>query len=136
MIVEYEVVFVAYGCGEEMLTNVVQSSLKKRFEAEFSFMPWTTIPFSDIKSRERLGRRFGIDRRMYNSTSVVIDSTGMVLRSDGCKLFERYGGLGYPYSDETIEFIKSEVKTTARDPPVKSTLGFPKMKLCHLKQRG
>lgn len=65
-------------------------------------MSWTVVPFSDIPSRERLASRFGIRWPSYYSAPVVIDSSGMVLQCVGCDLFEKYGGLSYPFTDEWI----------------------------------
>lgn len=94
-----EVVLVAYGSEEDIFSISCDShtSSAEKFEAVFSLMPWTAIPFSDIASRVRLSGRFGFDILRKPSTSFVIDSSGIVLQSDSCDLFDKYGGLGYPF---------------------------------------
>lgn len=116
----FEVVLVAYGSAEDLCYN------QSNFEAIFSHMPWTAIPFPDITSRERLARRFGIDRLRCCSTSIVIDSSGMVLQNNSCKIFEKYGGLCYPFSDERIKIVKAQDDATAEKPSLEALLGSPK----------
>ncbi|KAK1367215.1 hypothetical protein POM88_042776 [Heracleum sosnowskyi] len=67
---------------------------KMNFEYIFASCPWTAIPLSDLTSRERLASIFGIDP-LADRTTVIIDSSGMILETDGCKLFEKYEALGY-----------------------------------------
>ncbi|KAL8123450.1 hypothetical protein AgCh_011426 [Apium graveolens] len=116
----FEVVLVAYGTAEDLHYN------QSNFESIFYHMPWTAIPFPDITSRERIVRRFGIDRLRCCSTSVIIDSSGMVMQNNSCQLFKKYGGLGYPFSDERIEFLKAQDDATAEKPSLEVLLGSPK----------
>lgn len=124
----FEVVLVAYETEKDILSISSDSctSYAKMFEDVFSFMPWTAIPFSDISSRKNLSSRFGVDRQWGVCDSFVIDSSGMVLHSDGCDLFENYGGLGYPFTNERIQFLKSQVVATVMQPSLKSLLASPK----------
>lgn len=124
----FEVVLVAYEKEKEKLSISSDSytSSAEKFEALFALMPWTAVPFSDITSRERLFSRFGMDRPSWRSVSFVIDSSGMVLQSDSCDLFERYGGSGYPFTDERINFLKSQVDATIEQPSLKALLASPK----------
>uniref|UniRef100_A0A164UNZ2 protein-disulfide reductase n=1 Tax=Daucus carota subsp. sativus TaxID=79200 RepID=A0A164UNZ2_DAUCS len=123
-----EVVLVAYGSEEDIFSISCDShtSSAEKFEAVFSLMPWTAIPFSDIASRVRLSGRFGFDILRKPSTSFVIDSSGIVLQSDSCDLFDKYGGLGYPFTDERIKFLKAQVAATVQQPSIKSLLASPK----------
>ncbi|KAK1352078.1 hypothetical protein POM88_053792 [Heracleum sosnowskyi] len=43
--------------------------------------------------------------------------------TDGCELFERYGGLGYPFSDEWIEYLEIQDAETAKKPSLNALLG-------------
>lgn len=122
----FEVVVVPYGSAEDMLLSDLYERNQSNFESIFHHMPWTAIPFPDITSRERLVGRFGIDRLKCYGTSVVIDSSGMVLQSKSCNLFKKYGGLGYPFSDKRIKFLKAQDDATAGKPSLKALLGSPK----------
>lgn len=122
----FEVVLVAYGIAEDRILSDSHTNSKKTFEAIFSCMPWTAIPFSDITSRERLASRFGIGWPSDYSAPVVIGSSGMVLQSVGCDLFEKYGGLGYPFSDEWIQYLETQDAATAKNPSLKALLASPK----------
>ncbi|KAL6568832.1 hypothetical protein OROHE_003573 [Orobanche hederae] len=96
----FEVVFVAVrdgipcrDTGES--TTLTYSTPHERFVERFSTMPWTAIPFSDLKSRKRLERIFC--NSIYNDVdrwpiSYVIDSRGVVLESDAASLFSRMSG--------------------------------------------
>ncbi|XP_074361926.1 putative nucleoredoxin 1 isoform X2 [Apium graveolens] len=122
----FEVVLVAYGTSEDKILSDSYTNSKKIFEVIFSCMPWTAIPFSDISSRERLASRFAIRWPSRHPSSVVIDSSGMVLQNDGCDLFKRYGGLGYPFSDEWIQHLEIQDVATAKKPSLKALLASPK----------
>ncbi|XP_074364103.1 putative nucleoredoxin 1 [Apium graveolens] len=122
----FEVVVVPYGTADDMLLTDSYECNKSSFESLFYHMPWTAIPFPDIASRERLVGRFGIDRLKCYGTSVVIDSSGMVLQSKSCNLIRKYGGIGYPFSDKRIEFLKAQDDATARKPSLKALLGSSK----------
>ena len=118
----FEIVFVA-----ETNESVKQSDCQKRFDTEFSFMPWTAIPISDITSRKMLQVSFGVSRRGYihRSRFVIVDPTGMVLQCDALRLFIDYGALGYPFSDERIKFLREEDYATAKQPSLKKLLAPP-----------
>ncbi|KAL8123451.1 hypothetical protein AgCh_011427 [Apium graveolens] len=122
----FEVVLIAYGTSEDKILSDSYTNSKKIFEVIFSCMPWTAIPFSDISSRERLASRFAIRWPSRHPSSVVIDSSGMVLQNDGCDLFKRYGGLGYPFSDEWIQHLEIQDVATAKKPSLKALLASPK----------
>ncbi|XP_074355030.1 putative nucleoredoxin 1 [Apium graveolens] len=121
----FEVVLVAYGSAEDILSSDSYKDSQSHFESIFYHMPWTAIPFPDFTSRDHLARRFGIDRLRCYSTSIVIDSSGLVLQSNSCKLFEKYGGIAYPFSNERIEFLETE-DANAERLSLTALLGSPK----------
>ncbi|KAL6512427.1 hypothetical protein OROHE_020039 [Orobanche hederae] len=117
----FEVVLVPYECDDFRKNQ----NPEKEFEDIISRTPWTAIPFTDKTSINRLRRRFGIDRKSDIPLTVVIDSTGMVLQTYGACLFNNYGGLGYPFSNEKIEFLKLQDKIVAKNPSLKTLLASP-----------
>lgn len=117
----FEVVLVAYEVREETLCSS-SSNPEKQFEAIFSRMPWTAIPFSDIATRERLSRRFAICMSGNSPDSFVIDSSGIVLQSNCSHLFGKYGGPGYPFSDEKIQLLESQDAAIVEQPSLKMLL--------------
>lgn len=88
----FEVVFIAYNEKEKTAEGALSNDSAEKFEEKFSSMPWTSIPFSDVTSRERLVNRFGV--RTPHNAPFVIGSSCMVLQSRSCHLFKKYGGLG------------------------------------------
>ncbi|KAL6575568.1 hypothetical protein OROHE_000945 [Orobanche hederae] len=93
---------------------------QKVFESIFCRVPWTAIPFSDLASRKRIARRFGISEIGFNfTTSVLLDAKGMVLKCNECWLFGEYGTQGYPFTDERIKFLKF------KQPSLELLLGSP-----------
>ena len=113
------VVLVAY---ETDITLGFNKNPEKQFEALFSLMPWTAIPFSDVASRDCLSRRFGIRRSEPKLDLFVIDSTGMVVQDSCFQLFEKYGGLAYPFTDGRIQFLESQDAALAERPSLKMLL--------------
>lgn len=96
------------------------------FDSIFSRVPWTAIPFSDLASRKRIARRFGISEIGFvYSTSVLLDAKGMVLKCIDCWVFGEYGTLGYPFTDERIKFLDSEDDAAINQPSLESLLGSP-----------
>ncbi|KAK1356008.1 hypothetical protein POM88_049264 [Heracleum sosnowskyi] len=92
----FEVVLVPYATAElSSSSNEWNYDYRKDSESIFRYMPWTAIEFEDTTIIEHLVSRFGIDKLRYDGTSVIIDSSGMVLQIDSCNFFELYGGLGY-----------------------------------------
>lgn len=132
---DFEVIFVAVDdfCTGSFLVS--QRDLQKKFESIFSKMPWTAIPFSDITSRKHIARKLGVPEGKYfcgrqggkllATSSVILDSKGMVLKHNGCYLFGEYGTPGYPFTNERIEFLDSEDDAVARQPSLESLLGSP-----------
>lgn len=120
----FEVVFIAYNEKEKTVEGSLSSDSAEKFEENFSRMPWTAIPFSDITSRERLASRFGV-RAMCNAP-FVIGSSGMVLQTHSCHLFTKYEGLGYPFCDGRIEILESEDDEIANSPSLEALLTSPK----------
>lgn len=121
----FEVVLVAYET-DKTLHSSSNINPEKQFEAIFSHMPWTAIPFSDITSRECLFRRFGIRSFGTRLHSFVIDSTGMVLQTECSYLFEEYGGLGYPFTDARIQYLESLDAVLGEQPSLKMLLASPR----------
>ncbi|XP_074369425.1 putative nucleoredoxin 1 [Apium graveolens] len=126
----FEVVFVNVDDAVEKLNGEIspapsQGGPKKPFEDIFSCMPWAAIPLSDITSRERIKRRFGVPVKLYIGTPVVVDSTGMILQSHAYTIILNYGALGYPFSDERIDFLDSEDCAASRQPSLKALLASP-----------
>ncbi|KAL8093182.1 hypothetical protein AgCh_035171 [Apium graveolens] len=93
----FEVVLVAHGTAEDKPRLDSRTLTKMKFKQRFSF--GTAIPFSDFASRERLASMFGMGP-LADRTTVVIDSSGMILETDGCKLFEKNGALGFNYCEK------------------------------------
>lgn len=110
----FEVVFIgvpvdAAAASDPDTLLVHQSTLQKYYEDLFSFMPWTAIPFSDIRSMEyweSIFSMFGLTD--YGSISYVIDPTGMVLQCHVDNLFSYYGARAYPFTDARFKCIASE----------------------------
>lgn len=103
-----EVVFIPVKLDQRGL-ELHNSRLEEYFELQFSFMPWTAIPFSDIKSREFLETRFPVSGRVKSEPiSIVIDPTGMVLQRNAREIFRLYGARGFPFSKERIEYLIAE----------------------------
>lgn len=98
-------------------------SLLGEFEHLFSQMPWVAIPFSDITSRKLLKRKFCHSRKLFEPKEVLIDSEGMILHTFPQSLFQIYGSLAYPFTDERIAFLKAEDENTTRQPSLKALLG-------------
>ncbi|KAL6583617.1 hypothetical protein OROMI_002906 [Orobanche minor] len=95
-----------------------QGKLQKNLEHVLSSIPWTAVPLSDITSRKQLKQRFGIPEVVYRICwiSFVNDSTGKVLQCGDLSIFHRYGALGYPFSDERINYLRSEDDRAGRQP--------------------
>lgn len=71
-------------------------------------MPWTAIPYSDEVSRKHIQSTFGVTNYGYPSpTMFVVDPMGMVLQCHAWDIFENFGALGYPFSDERKEILLS-----------------------------
>ncbi|KAL6579412.1 hypothetical protein OROMI_009628 [Orobanche minor] len=129
----FEVVFVAVrdgipcrDTGES--TTLTYSTPHERFVERFSTMPWTAIPFSDLKSRKRLERIFC--NSIYNDVdrwpiSYVIDSRGVVLESDAASLFSRYGAAGYPFTKKRLECLNYEDDVARMSGSLKTLLTSP-----------
>ncbi|KAL8111622.1 hypothetical protein AgCh_019369 [Apium graveolens] len=64
---------------------------------------------------------------MDNPTVLIVDSTCMVLQQchDANYILELYGSLGYPFSDERIQFLQSEDDAIAMQPSLQSLLASP-----------
>ncbi|KAL6528168.1 hypothetical protein OROHE_015118 [Orobanche hederae] len=120
----FEVVLVAYET-DKTLRGGSNIDPERQFETMFSRMPWTAIPFSDKASRDCLSRRFGVCRYGSGFDSFVIDSTGRVLQDRCLYLFEKYGGLGYPFTNERIRFLESQDAALAEQPSLKKLLASP-----------
>ncbi|KAL6582475.1 hypothetical protein OROMI_006489 [Orobanche minor] len=120
----FEVVLVAYET-DKTLRGGSNIDPEKQFETMFSRMPWTAIPFSDKASRDCLTRRFGVCQYWSGFDSFVIDSTGRVLQDRCLYLFEKYGGLGYPFTNERIRFLESQDAALAEQPSLKKLLASP-----------
>ncbi|XP_074377658.1 putative nucleoredoxin 1 [Apium graveolens] len=93
----FEVIFVAVRnaipCQNTRESTLTYSTPHERFEERFSTMPWTAIPFSDLKSRKRLERKFC--NSFYSDVDIwpisyVIDSRG------------------YPFTKERLECLDTE----------------------------
>ncbi|KAK1349793.1 hypothetical protein POM88_054756 [Heracleum sosnowskyi] len=126
----FEVVFVNVDDAVDILNGEIsparsQDGPKKHFEDIISCMPWTAIPLSDITSRERIKRRFGVPVKLYIGAPVVVDSTGMIVQSDAYMIIRNYRALGYPFSDERIDLLESEEYAAARQPSLKALLASP-----------
>ncbi|KAL6583613.1 hypothetical protein OROMI_002902 [Orobanche minor] len=124
----FEVVFV--DVNDDSLSGVIWPAFsyrerKKHYEDILSSMPWTAIPLSDITSRKQLKQRFGLPEVLYVNYSFVIDSTGKLLQHGDLSVFHRYGAPGYPFSDERINYLKSEDDRVARQPSLKELLASP-----------
>lgn len=104
-----------------------QSTLQKYFEDIFSLMPWTAIPFSDIKSMEYWESIFPISGTLtdYCSISFVVDPTGKVLLCHADNVFSSYGARAYPFTDERIKCIASEDTEAWERPSITKLLASP-----------
>ncbi|KAL6550438.1 hypothetical protein OROMI_020926 [Orobanche minor] len=90
---------------------VVEDIFSDETKQQLSQMPWPAIPLSDVKSRQRLERIFGISssfEEIYLPPSFTIDPRGVVLQCHSTPLFIKYGAASYPFTNERIEFLDSE----------------------------
>lgn len=118
----YEIVFVGVNDYDPRFKRDIPEP-HVYFEYLFSRMPWTAIPFSDIATRKRLQRTFGICKNLYTPKSFVVDSKGMVLFDGTFNVFGIYGTEGYPFSKEKIELLCSEDDVATKQPSLKTLLG-------------
>lgn len=127
----FEVVFVAIKdgipCVDTGNSSSTFSTPHQLFQQRFSTMPWTAIPFSDLKSRQRLEEMFGIFSNAPHRLpdSFVIDPSGMVVKSHADHLFSMYGAAGYPFTKERIECLVSEDNAAKMQLSVKTLLSSP-----------
>ncbi|KAL1816022.1 probable nucleoredoxin 1 [Daucus carota subsp. sativus] len=128
----FEVVFVAVGDGLTCLdtreSTSTYSTPQQCFEEIFSTMPWTAIPFSDLKSRNRLEKLFCIvsDTRLeMEPISFVIDSRGVVLQADATQVFSMYGSAGYPFTKQRLKCLDHEDYVTMEQLSVSTLLASP-----------
>ncbi|KAL6544900.1 hypothetical protein OROMI_023762 [Orobanche minor] len=117
----FEVVFVAVKDVDH--EHVFHRDCWNHFEQIFSLRPWIAIPLSDIPSLESLRRRGFREISKFSSTILVVDTAGMVLQfGDYHDNLEIYGALGYPFSDERINYLKSEEDAIAMQPSLQTLL--------------
>ncbi|KAL6541947.1 hypothetical protein OROGR_011433 [Orobanche gracilis] len=124
----FEVVFV--DVNDDSISGAIlpafsYQELEKHYEDILSYMPWTAIPLSDVTSRKQLTQRFGLPEVLYVNYSLVFDSTGKLLQHGDLSLFHKYGALGYPFSDERINYLKSEDDRISKQPSLKELLASP-----------
>ncbi|KAL1821881.1 hypothetical protein ACET3Z_016750 [Daucus carota] len=99
---------------------------QEEFEDLFSSMPWTAVPFSDAGSRKRIEKRLFKREECAPPVMFVIDSTGMVLQT--CRVWhilQDFGALGFPFSDERINFLLAEDDAAAKNPSLDTLLASP-----------
>lgn len=118
----YEIVFVGVNDYDPRFKRDIPEP-HEYFEHLFSRMPWTAIPFSDVATRKRLQRTFGISENLYVPESFVVDSEGLVLFHGTFNVFGIYGTQGYPFSKEKIELLCSEDDAAVKQPSLKTLLG-------------
>ncbi|XP_074324776.1 putative nucleoredoxin 1 [Apium graveolens] len=116
----FEVVSVPVGVDPSLNGDGHSLNSSKDF---FSRMPWLYIPSSDIASRKFLQRSFGVSENKL-PFMFIIDPTGKVLQTDW-EVFDIYGALGYPFSDERINILKAEDEAIAKQPSLKALLASP-----------
>lgn len=122
----FEVIFVAIDDADEFSNEKAllhSCHSHKYFENVFSRMPWCAIPFSEPTSRKRLEKRFGVTGD--SPAAYVVDSKGMVLNCHACLEFRRYGTLGYPFTKQRIQLLKSEDDKATKQPSLQTLLGSP-----------
>lgn len=124
-----EVVFVAAPDATAFSKREVYSTPEEqRFEERYSIMPWLSIPFSDLKCRKHVGKRFGGISGFKNCTrpvSFVVDPAGVVLQCHADDYFQEYGAPGYPFSDERIKILISEDNAARQHPSITTLLASP-----------
>lgn len=125
----FEVVFVAVKVDHSFFTNLqnlLDSDLEEIFEEQFSFMPWTAIPFSDFESRDYLGTRFPIsDFINVEPVSFIIDPRGKVLQCRADDIFRAYGAQSYPFTDRRIGRLVYEDERSLNYPSISNLLASP-----------
>ncbi|XP_074374805.1 putative nucleoredoxin 1-1 [Apium graveolens] len=117
----FEVVFI----GIKLAQYSNPEKLLKYYDNTFSTMPWPAIPFFDIKPPEYFTTNFRFRSHWLGTTypfSVVIDPTGVVLRYGAGTAFCDYGAEAYPFSDQAIDFVKSQDKAALKNHPSITTL--------------
>ncbi|KAL8114913.1 putative nucleoredoxin 1 [Apium graveolens] len=119
----FEVVFVAVKVDADH-DHVLHRDYCKGIEEEiFSLRPWTAIPLSDVPSEKSLQKRGFPDISGDIPAVLIVDSAGMVLQChDAYYILELYGALGYPFSDERINYLQSEDDAIAMQPSLKNLL--------------
>ncbi|XP_063947406.1 probable nucleoredoxin 1-2 [Daucus carota subsp. sativus] len=105
----------------------VSTDYQHHFDVLFSYMPWTAIPIFDVAFRERLQKSFGLSHRYIYSRQMlaIVDPMGKVLQYDSWNIFFEYGALGFPFSDERIEYLREEDDDVIKQPSLKKLLTSP-----------
>lgn len=85
-------------------------------------MSCTVIPFSDVASRKCLGKKIDLLQRYIYSCQIlaIVDPMGNVLQYDAWLFIYFVLSLGYPFSDERIEYLREEDDDIIKQPPLKN----------------
>lgn len=121
----FEIIFVA--AKDVGHKHAPRRDSRKQFEEMFSPMPWAAIPFSDIPSSKSLLSSGFPKLYCHRPRLLIVDSMGMVLQCDNYAYdtLERYGSLGYPFSDERIFELISEDDDSIAKPSLHTLLASP-----------
>ncbi|KAK1355426.1 hypothetical protein POM88_048682 [Heracleum sosnowskyi] len=100
-------------------------SLQEKFKDIVSGCPsWLAIPFSDVTSRMRLKRKFGIFHRLFDAEVFHIDSTGRLLDSSFLEdLIQIFGSVAYPFEHERATVLNYQDKVASGLFSLKALLG-------------
>lgn len=112
--VAFEVVFIGFKVTKRSMRSriVSNSSLQKYFDIMFSIMPWTGIPFSDIKTLNYWENLLTYPIHHFVTDflplSLVIDPTGMVSQLGSGNIFLVFGAEAYPFTDKRIRYLQCQ----------------------------
>ena len=96
----FEIVYVSYDHNED------------NFNSYFEKMPWTAVPFHQIKIiRAKLESKFDFSGI---PTLLVVDSNGELLTIHGRSLLEKYGIDAYPFTSEHLNALAANEKEKFR----------------------
>ncbi|XP_074369735.1 putative nucleoredoxin 1 [Apium graveolens] len=115
----FEVVFIGVEV-DSAYANSNPHALEECFEDKLSIMPWTAVPFSNIKFRTYWENLFPLSGYLsgYSPTSFVFDPSGMLLQCNVNDLFYLYGARAYPFTDKRMECLLREDAEARKHPSI------------------
>ncbi|XP_010243057.1 PREDICTED: probable nucleoredoxin 1 [Nelumbo nucifera] len=92
---------------------ISSDSNQSSFDEFYSGMPWLALPFGDERKKS-LNRRFKVTGI---PTAVAIGSSGRTVTTDARNLLMAHGADAYPFTDERVKEIESQLEEIAKGWP-------------------